>query len=746
MRKSSITAVLAMVTLIAAPFCFSTEGKGTVYVQRDMLSLIKDGKGRITVDTIDIGKPEEMFDGDLGTVVRSESINPFTATLILDSPMEFDRVRLHLIGETHDWTMEIADSEKDLDAEKGSYRKLVDNRHTEDAKDTVIFDKNIEARAFRLTVKRITGDDFVHIYEWEFPVEQKLKDLEILALNYAPRDTNYRDATEIFENTVLTLRATAVPEEGAKMDITPDVKWTVDGELWRDKPGRYLITKPGTVNVIAEYGSFKKTREIAVTRARDFIDGEDTDFTNDRTDLDVLFIERLPRLDYDGPNGGWPVDGSTVTWRACVRNWGKKKFDAVSYRFLMNGRIVKEGVIEDFNPETTRTVDWEWKWRKSRQKIAFEIDTKAEIEELSEFNNRIEDLTDALTVGFYVEEYLWKVAHEHQRRLNIGSNSFEDWAQRQVREWNELHSEAIFDGTPRGVIDRLRLDRVIVVPNNSLPMVGGLATNNPNNEDKTVDLIWGFESNGAYKRKNKEGKEEARGWRGAKLSGRENIGWGLMHELNHARYIIDSYGFDIHPKQVEILLDDGTPLVGSTYFPKGVLRYNKYKGLMGGGAHVCDEYMALAWNHVAGQRARGGNYNAPTVIGEYLQLHPKRNTFTFVDEQGSPLSNGEVWIYRTVGTGKGWYTKCYDNTVDLKFKLDEKGMADLPWTIFAEDGKIIHTYGNANSKVIVRVNHNGKVGFEFIEVSDFNVEYMKGHTEHGHYRITVGNLQGPLSE
>ena len=77
----------------------------------------------------------------------------------------------------------------------------------------------------------------------------------------------------------------------------------------------------------------------------------------------------------------------------------------------------------------------------------------------------------------------------------------------------------------------------------------------------------------------------------------------------------------------------------------------------------------------------------------------------------------------------------------MKFRLDEKGEVDLPWTIFAEDGKIIHGYGNANSKVIVRVNYNGKIGFEFIECSDFNIEYMKGHTEHGHYLVTVKNLK-----
>jgi hypothetical protein len=313
-----------------------------------------------------------------------------------------------------------------------------------------------------------------------------------------------------------------------------------------------------------------------------------------------------------------------------------------------------------------------------------------------------------------------------------------------MRVWNRLHGEAIYHSTPNGVIDRVRLDRIIIVPNNSLPLAGGIATNNPNNNDKTVDLIWGFESLDVCKRKGEitEGREEP-GWRHTDLSSYENMAWGYPHELNHARYLVDHYGFDVHKKQVKILLDDGTPLVESKYCSGGLIHPNKYRGLMGGHRNIYDEYMALAWNRVAGLRARGGNYNSPEVIGEYLQLHPENNTFTFVDEKGNPLSNAEIWIYRTVGTGQGWYAKHYDNTVDLKFRLNQLGQTDLPWTIFAENGKITHTYGNANSVVIVRANYEGKIGFVFIECSDFNVQYMRGHTQHGHYTVTIGNLQKP---
>jgi len=43
---------------------------------------------------------------------------------------------------------------------------------------------------------------------------------------------------------------------------------------------------------------------------------------------------------------------------------------------------------------------------------------------------------------------------------------------------------------------------------------------------------------------------------------------------------------------------------------------------MGGDYHQLSRYDAIMCNRVAGKCARGGNYNAPTVIGEFLQDIP----------------------------------------------------------------------------------------------------------------------------
>lgn len=708
----------------------STSGTAAeVYVQRNMAPLVE----AIHADPVDIGDPAQALDGDASSLVRSAAVNPFTISFTTKEPLPFDRVRIRTSDDEHRWTMETADSQRDMENRTGSYRRVVDGLRSAGPVARARLEAPAKASVFRLTIERLTGDDYVHLFEWEFPVPVPLRDLRVLVLDYYPRGPERTPASEIAQNTVVSVQAFAVPDTGPELDVTPEAEWDVEGEPWGDRPGRYLVREPGSAAVRASYGGI--TREVVLTVVPATIE-------NRKRDLNVLFIERLPRLDYDAPNGGWPVEGAPVTWRAHVHNWGTQSFDRVSYAFRLDDRVVAEDVIEDFRPGTERTVDWPWSWTKTRRRIEFEVDPVGEIDEFSEANNRVRDLTDALAVGFYVEEGLWNYLHDTQPELHIGSNSFADWAQRQMHAWNELHERAVFASCPRGVLDRVRLDRLVLVPNNALPMAGGIATNNPNNDDKTVDLIWGFESNDL-----RHG-----GWKPVDTTD-ENanyISWGHIHELNHARYIIDHYGFDVHPPQVHVTLDDGTPLAGSAFFPEGMLHPNSWKGLMGGGGRNCDEYMALAWNRVAGQRARGGNYNSPEVIGEYMDLFPEENTLQFVAADGAPLAGGRIRIYRSEPREQGFYNKHFDDVPDLDLALGDLGQARLGKTIFAEDARLRHGYEGANTVVIVRADHQDRLGFAFIECADFNVESMRGHTAHGHYTVTVpmrsrepGNEEAP---
>ena len=91
-----------------------------------------------------------------------------------------------------------------------------------------------------------------------------------------------------------------------------------------------------------------------------------------------------------------------------------------------------------------------------------------------EHNNRLEIATDALTVGFYVDRSYADQFHEHQYKLGIDdSNSFADWGQRIIRQWNKMLANSRYPEAPNGALDRVRLDLVRVVPDQAIPFQGG---------------------------------------------------------------------------------------------------------------------------------------------------------------------------------------------------------------------------------------------------------------------------------
>ena len=70
---------------------------------------------------------------------------------------------------SHEWMVEAAQSVADLEEQAGSYRKLVQWRsvvNPEIAWDSVSFDGIEEFGVVELTVRRVGGDDYVHINEW----------------------------------------------------------------------------------------------------------------------------------------------------------------------------------------------------------------------------------------------------------------------------------------------------------------------------------------------------------------------------------------------------------------------------------------------------------------------------------------------------------------------------------------------------------------------------------------------------
>lgn len=453
-------------------------------------------------------------------------------------------------------------------------------------------------------------------------------------------------------------------------------------------------------------------------------------------DLVVGWIARLPRINYDWAASdpqldGWPTPAQLVSWQAVVRNWFSDTLRNVKYRWSVNHVPVDSGAIT-LPAGSTTTVSYVWPWTFARHEVTFLIDADNAIPEEEEGNNEVTVFTNAIAAGFYVEQSVYDYFRQYQKQLNVHSNCWEDWAQRHVRRWNQMFAGAVYAESPQGVLDRVRLDNVTVVPDGALPLVPGwLPTNAPNANDRTVDLQWGFTAEGV------QGNFYAN-----HTSATDNNPFyfegSLLHELGHARYLIDVYGFNVH--------DDGT---GSTLgirvngvlaVTSGLLPSNYFtpiQGLMNGQYTYVDRYSAAAMNLIAGHRAVMGNYNAPGNIGVFMNDLPAENRVHLVDGDGVPIRNALVKVYQAAGKSGEWYGKYFDDIPDIVVTSDSMGIVLLGRCPFSQTGSIEHTYGHSNAVIVLRVECGGLVGFAFLESMWFNLQYWMGRTAQGDYNVTI---------
>lgn len=453
-----------------------------------------------------------------------------------------------------------------------------------------------------------------------------------------------------------------------------------------------------------------------------------------QADINVLYIQKTPLINYDAANGGWPLPGSAVTWNAKVKNWDSSSVPTVVCEWWLDGQLVQTDTLSNLAAGEVRNVTYVWNWQQSTHTLEFRADTTNLVAEVTESNNIYTIQTNALTIGSWVEQSLYEWFHAHQIELGDGANSFDDWCYRMVKRWNEMNALAVWPVSPNGIVDRIRIEKIVVVPDGALPLNGGLATNNPDRLDKTVDLMWGHPY---YATDCQPG-----GYWQVSTTGPFFIDYGEMHELNHARYIVDHYGFDVSQDQTNpnVLVTDqyGTMVAGTALMPYSawnVVYYNKSADLMGGSPHY-GEYAAGAWNRKAGIRGPRGNQNSPGDIGVYLQDLPQNNYFTFVDNTGSPLVGATIYIYRATG-GTGWYAKYFDNTPDITATTDSNGTVNLGRCPFSATGTVSSTYGLSNATFIIRVLHDSQEYFTFGEVSDFGIQYWLGNTQNAYYTVLV---------
>ncbi len=468
----------------------------------------------------------------------------------------------------------------------------------------------------------------------------------------------------------------------------------------------------------------------------------------DLPDLDVLFIERLPRYDFDATKK-WPNQDEEVEFKAHIKNNGTQPTRSFGYEWKIDDSRVVSGNLPSLTPNQETTISYRWPWAhttsaderiQGSHTIELAVDPSNSIQEISESNNKVTDFTQALAVGFWVEQAVYDFFKNNQYeycqdKTCSGSNSWEDWAQRQIKEWNNVFETSRYPSNPNGVLDRVRLDKAIVVSNCALPLAGGIADNNPDTRDKTIDLMWGFTSAKVGVIACRRDEEDGNKYLYQNNPHFQNIEYPLMHELSHARYLVDTYCWDIRAEDVSVTNGQGTRIAGTSWLPlvEGNLVYlNKDQKMMGGGIYEegYGELSVGALNRVRGLRARGGNYNAPSTIGEYLNDLPAVNNFHFLSIEGKSLNNARIDVYQSAPVPR-YCGRVYGDSVAFSTNVNVDGIANLGRNPFSRRSGV----DNYNAIFLFRINYRNQKEYRFQEVSDFNLAYWRGEINEANYVI-----------
>lgn len=138
----------------------------------DVAAMLSTGQASVTATTWDIGGPAAIFDTNSSSLYRSANIDPAAITLNFTQPQTvhgFRTLMSHAGGNpAYRWKVETANSLGELNSASGSYRLAVPFTGTpSDNYSQAILTPPVTATHFRLTVERLTGDNFVHINDWQ---------------------------------------------------------------------------------------------------------------------------------------------------------------------------------------------------------------------------------------------------------------------------------------------------------------------------------------------------------------------------------------------------------------------------------------------------------------------------------------------------------------------------------------------------------------------------------------------------
>jgi len=379
----------------------------------------------------------------------------------------------------------------------------------------------------------------------------------------------------------------------------------------------------------------------------------------DIPDLDVTYIERLPRYRANHGNNQffpwkhiilkepndepvWPPAGTKTTFKAHVVNKGPVVSNPFKYEWLIDGKRVGKGTHKALKPAEDVVFDHIWRAKDGSHTVTFSV--LPDGDDFSAWNNSRTDRTDSLGLMFICARSTYDGFDDN---LNmVESFSFEDWLQHHLDVMNFLFQASIYPGSPEGCLERVRMDQFVVV-----------------DDDKFGEAVQtvGLRPDGSAEN---EGRWSFSPWSNYDVRAR-GTDWGLIHELGHQLGLVDYYTLDFGRHGIFSRDKNGDIIDVGTSYP--------YVGMMRGhGPHAFTEVSAVSLNLERGEH-RGG-------YGDHLFNIPKECGIRILDGTGKPIPNAALRIFRRasgVCSGVRRLILMSEGPV-FQGKTDENGVFMLP--------------------------------------------------------------------
>jgi hypothetical protein len=372
------------------------------------------------------------------------------------------------------------------------------------------------------------------------------------------------------------------------------------------------------------------------------------------------------------------------------------------------------------------TVELTRPWRDAPEDIEFRIHP----EDDAAGDDRLVVGSRALSLGLWVEEGIVSWMEEEE-----DLPPFPLWARHAVRRWNRILADFASPLVPQGITDRIRLDRIEVVPDGSGPP-----------RDVDTDLRWKFLS----------GTDVANGF--LQVGSPRGIVFDqtiVLHELLHQRGALDIYAYRVlhespNGSAVEIRDPDGGEAAGSPRMPLiGCCKVYSppFDTVLMGSVNLrpvsISPLTAYGLDQVAGRRTP--YLSLPQFSGPVSAFggHPPGNTYLYdlpetallavTDSMtGRPLAGAGLDVF--FDDAEATYMDHYPAEPQRTLETDEDGRAVLdlerlrtmPDTVFPR-----------SDVIILRVRSGDRWAYHFLPVYDLNLGYLAGDREQTEVEVPV---------